>query len=128
MIHLDFDKTGGLIPAIAQDALSGEVLMLAWINREAWEATLRTGTAHYWSRSRNALWKIWECPGHTQEIVDILVDCDSDTVLYKVRQNGGAACHEGYSSCFFRHVKDDVLEVSGTKIKDPAEIYGHSGK
>ena len=128
MIELDFNKTGGLIPAIAQDAVTGEVLMLAWINREAWEATLATGTAHYWSRSRKALWKKGESSGHTQDIIEIFVDCDNDSVLYKVRQNGGAACHEGYTSCFFRRVNGKELVASGTLIKSPVEIYGHSAK
>ena len=124
MIELPFDKNNGLLPAVAQDADTNEVLMLAWINRDAWELTLKTGVAHYWSRSRKAIWKKGESSGNTQEIVGIYVDCDADTVLYKVRQNGGAACHEGYTSCFFRKVNGDRLEVVGTKVKDPKEMYG----
>ena len=127
MIDLPFEKNNGLLPAVAQDADSGEVLMLAWINREAWDLTLKTGIAHYWSRSRQAIWKKGESSGNTQDIVGVYVDCDADTVLYKVRQNGGAACHEGYTSCFFRKVSGDSLEVVGTKVKDPEEMYG-SGK
>jgi phosphoribosyl-AMP cyclohydrolase len=97
----DFAKGGGLIPAIAQESRTGKVLMLAWINREAWEKTLETGWAHYYSRSRNALWKKGETSGHTQKIIEIRIDCDLDTVLYLVEQDG-PACHEGYTSCFFR--------------------------
>ena len=99
---IDFDKAGGLVPAIAQDADTGEVLMLAWMNREAYEETLRTGRAVYFSRSRNKLWRKGEESGHVQEVRDIFIDCDADTILLKVHQIGGAACHEGYKSCFFR--------------------------
>ena len=100
----DFDKTGGLIPAVAQDADTGQVLMLAWMNREAYEETLRTGRAVYFSRSRNKLWRKGEESGHVQEVRGVFIDCDADTVLLKVKQIGGAACHEGYASCFFREV------------------------
>ena len=89
-------------PAIAQDADTGEVLMLAWMNREAFEETVRTSRAVYFSRSRNRLWRKGEESGHVQEVRDIFIDCDADTVLLKVKQVGGAACHEGYKSCFFR--------------------------
>ena len=124
MIELAFEKNNGLLPAIAQDADTGEVLMLAWINREAWEKTLSTGTAHYWSRSRKSLWKKGESSGHVQTIVSIHVDCDEDTVLYKVRQAGGAACHEGYVSCFFRRVEGNSLVVDGQRVISPEELYG----
>jgi phosphoribosyl-AMP cyclohydrolase len=124
MIELSFEKNNGLLPAIAQDADTGEVLMLAWINREAWECTLRTGIAHYWSRSRQSLWKKGERSGHIQTIDSICIDCDEDTVLYKVHQHGGAACHEGYVSCFFRKVSGDSLEITGKRISTPEEIYG----
>jgi phosphoribosyl-AMP cyclohydrolase len=97
----DFEKTGGLVPVITQDAASGKVLMLAWINELAWNETLRTGWAHYWSRSRQKLWKKGETSGHTQRIVEIRVDCDADAILYRVAQEG-PACHEGYASCFYR--------------------------
>ena len=124
MIELSFDRNTGLLPAIAQDAETGEVLMLAWVNREAFELTLATGVAHYWSRSRKSIWKKGESSGNTQEIVGVYVDCDEDTVLYKVKQNGGTACHEGYSSCFYRKVNGGVLEITGKKIKDPEAMYG----
>jgi len=99
----DFDKEGGLIPVITQDAKSDKVLMLAWINALAWEETIRTGWAHYWSRSRKKLWKKGESSGHTQRIIEIRIDCDADAVLYLVEQKG-PACHEGYASCFYRSI------------------------
>src|SRR5256885_10428501 len=108
---IDFDKTGGLIPAIAQDAATGTVLMMAWMNRAAYEETLRTGRACYFSRSRNKLWRKGEESGNVQEVRAVYVDCDADTVLLKVKQVGGAACHEGYKSCFFRQVEGDDLKV-----------------
>src|SRR3954452_4988373 len=108
-IMLDFTKAGGLVPAIAQDADTGEVLMLAWMNRDAFEETVRTRRAVYFSRSRNKLWRKGEESGHIQEVKDIFIDCDADTVLLKVRQVGGAACHEGYRSCFFRRLQDNQL-------------------
>src|SRR5438105_13673430 len=100
----DFDKAGGMLPAIAQDADTGQVLMLAWMNRAAYEETLRTGRACYFSRSRTRLWRKGEESGHVQEVRGVFIDCDADTILLKVRQVGGAACHEGYRSCFFRQV------------------------
>jgi phosphoribosyl-AMP cyclohydrolase len=123
MIPLRFDKGNGLLPAIAQDYKTGEVLMMAYINEEAWAKTLATGKAHYWSRSRNALWLKGESSRHYQLIKDILVDCDSDTVIYKVEQLGGAACHTGYRTCFFRRVEDSELKVEGERIFDPEEVY-----
>lgn len=123
MIQLDFNKSGGIIPAIAQDATSGEVLMLAYLNEEAWQKTLETGYAHYFSRSRGKIWKKGEKSGHVQKIKEIKVDCDSDTVLFVVQQHGGIACHEGYSSCFFRQVKDNELIITKEQIKKPDEIY-----
>ena len=119
----DFEKAGGLLPAIAQDADSGAVLMLAWMNRVAYEETLRTRRAVYFSRSRNKLWRKGEESGHVQEVREILVDCDTDTVLLKVHQIGGAACHEGYASCFFRRVEGDGLTVIGERVFDPREVY-----
>src|ERR1700675_3212744 len=98
---IDFDKSGGLVPAIAQDADTGEVLMLAWMNREAYEETLRTGRACYFSRSRNRLWRKGEESGHVQEVREIFVDCDADTILLKVHQCGGAACQGRSATCFF---------------------------
>ena len=123
MATIDFDKSGGLVPAIAQDADSGVVLMLAWMNREAYEETLRTRRAVYFSRSRNRLWRKGEESGHHQEVREILVDCDADTILLKVRQLGGAACHEGYQSCFFRRVEGDGVQVIAEKVFDPKEVY-----
>ena len=120
---IDFDKSGGLVPAVAQDADTGEVLMLAWMNREAFEETVRTGRAVYFSRSRNRLWRKGEESGHVQEVVSIFLDCDADTVLLKVRQVGGAACHEGYKSCFFRQVEGDQLRVVAEKVFDPKQVY-----
>src|SRR3954470_8824454 len=108
---LDFDKAGGLVPAIAQDADTGEVLMLAWMNREAFEETVRTGRAVYFSRSRDRLWRKGEESGHVQEVREVYVDCDADTVLLKVKQVGGAACHAGYRSCFYRRVTGGGLAV-----------------
>ena len=124
MITLNFDKSEkGLLPAIAQDFRTGDVLMLAYINREAWEMTLATGKAHYWSRSRDKIWLKGETSGHVQLIKEILVDCDEDTVVFKVEQLGGAACHKGYASCFFRRVEDQSLAVIGDRIFDPDTVY-----
>ena len=120
---IDFDKSGGLVPAIAQDADTGEVLMLAWMNREAYEDTLRTGRACYFSRSRGRLWRKGEESGNVQEVRGVYVDCDADTILLKVRQIGGAACHEGYRSCFFRRVEGEGLQVVGERVFDPAKVY-----
>lgn len=125
MIELDFAKDGeGLLPAIVQDAASGEVLMLAYINKQAWEKTLATGKAHFWSRSRQKLWLKGESSGHVQLIREILIDCDQDTVVFKVEQLGGAACHKGYRSCFFRRLEGDELQTIGERIFDPAAVYG----
>ncbi|MBO0696818.1 MAG: phosphoribosyl-AMP cyclohydrolase [Zavarzinella sp.] len=123
---LDFDKAGGIVPAIAQDAESGQVLMLAWMNREAFEETVRTGRACYYSRSRGRLWRKGEESGHVQEVRDIFIDCDADTVLLKVKQVGGAACHEGYASCFFRKVEGGSLTIEGDRVFDPAKVYKKS--
>jgi phosphoribosyl-AMP cyclohydrolase len=120
---IDFDKSGGLVPAIAQDADSGAVLMLAWMNREAYEETVRTGRAVYFSRSRNRLWRKGEESGNVQEVREIYLDCDADTILLKVHQIGGAACHEGYQSCFFRRVEGDTLQVVGERLFDPKQVY-----
>jgi len=126
MIELAFAKdANGLLPAIVQDHQTGEVLMLAYINKLAWQKTLETGKAHYWSRSRSSLWLKGETSGHVQLIKEILVDCDQDTVVYKVEQLGGAACHTGYRSCFYRKVNGDQLTVhEPERIFDPAAVYG----
>jgi len=114
MISLNFSKSpDALLPAIVQDYKSGDVLMLAYINKLAWEKTLETGKAHYWSRSRNTLWLKGETSGHLQIIRNILVDCDEDTVVYKVEQLGNAACHTGHKTCFFRRVDNGELVVEG---------------
>jgi phosphoribosyl-AMP cyclohydrolase len=120
---LDFTKAGGLVPAIAQDADTGAVLMLAWMNRDAFEETVRTRRAVYFSRSRNRLWRKGEESGHVQEVKEIYIDCDGDTVLLKVKQVGGAACHEGYASCFFRRLDDGEYAVVGERVFDPKAVY-----
>jgi phosphoribosyl-AMP cyclohydrolase len=120
---IDFEKVGGLVPAIAQDADTGEVLMLAWMSREALEETLRTRRACYFSRSRGRLWRKGEESGNVQEVRELYVDCDADTILLKVHQKGGAACHEGYSSCFFRRVQSEGLQVIGERVFDPEQVY-----
>ena len=124
MIELDFEKTGGLVPVIAQDYSTGEVLMMAFVNRQSWDLTLQTGIVHYWSRSRNRLWKKGESSGHVQEVKEIRVDCDNDCVLIKVNQLGGAACHTGYRSCFYRVLDGAAERIDGVKVFDPKDIYG----
>jgi len=121
MIDLDFDKAGGLLPAIAQDWDTGEVLMLAYMNREAWETTLATGQATYYSRGRKELWVKGKTSGNRQTVREIRIDCDRDTVLLKVEQIGGVACHTGHRSCFHRRVEGagDSLTVVGSPIPDP---------
>jgi phosphoribosyl-AMP cyclohydrolase len=120
----DFERGQGLLPAIAQDASTGQVLMLAWMNVDAWRETLQTGYAVYFSRSRDRLWRKGEESGHRQRVVEIRVDCDADTILLKVQQQG-AACHEGYASCFFRRVvADGSPQVVEHRLKDPKDIYG----
>ncbi len=120
----DFSRGDGLLPAIAQDARSGEVLMLAYMNAESYAETLATGRAVYYSRSRKRLWRKGEESGNVQRVQAVYVDCDRDTILLVVEQVGGAACHEGYSSCFFRRVTPEGLEVVGQRVFDPAEVYG----
>lgn len=123
MTLLNFDKGDGLLPAIAQDYKTGDVLMLAYINEESWAKTLETGKAHYWSRSRNKLWLKGESSNHVQLIKEILVDCDADTVIFKVEQLGGAACHKGYCSCFFRTVSQNELHINQEPVFNPQEVY-----
>ncbi len=123
MIELDFAKSEGLIPAIAQDWKTGEVLMLAYINKLSWDETLKSGNATYWSRSRNKLWKKGEESGNVQKIKEILVDCDDDTVIFKVDQIGGAACHTGYRTCFYRKIENGALTTVGEKVFNPEEKY-----
>ena len=127
MVDLDFTKnTDGLLPAVVQEYETRDILMLAYINRESWERTLATGKAHFWSRSRKKIWLKGESSGHVQIIHDILVDCDNDTVVFKVEQIGGAACHTGYRSCFYRRVNGLELQITGEKIFDPDTVYKKS--
>ena len=126
MITLNFEKCGGLIPTIVQDFETGEILMLAFMNEEAWQETVNTGRATYWSRTRQELWVKGQTSGNVQLIKEIRIDCDDDTVLLKVEQVGGAACHTGYRSCFFKKVADGSVRVVGEKIFDPEEVYKSS--
>ena len=124
MVNLDFSKSkDGLIPAIAQDYETGEILMLAYINAESWAKTLETGNATYWTRSRQKLWMKGESSGNVQKIKEILVDCDDDTVVFKIEQLGGAACHTGHRTCFYRKLEGDKLEVQGKPVFDPKDVY-----
>jgi phosphoribosyl-AMP cyclohydrolase len=126
MVKLDFSKLDGLVPAVAQDWRTGEVLMVAFINPESWELTLKTGIMHYWSRSRQKLWKKGESSGNVQEVKELRVGCENDSVLAKVRQVGEAACHTGYRSCFHRLVENDALRTDGVLVFDPAKVYGET--
>jgi phosphoribosyl-AMP cyclohydrolase len=123
MIKLDFKKNNGLIPAVVQDYRTGEVLMLAYMNEEAFMETLKTQKATYYSRSRKSLWVKGETSGHVQLVKEIRVDCDLDTVLLKVEQIGGAACHKGYKSCFFSKVEENDLKITESIVFDPDEVY-----
>ena len=125
MIKPDFSKSE-LIPAIAQDHESGDVLMLAYMNEEAWNETLTSGNAVYYSRSRQKLWRKGEESGHVQHVKGMFLDCDADTILIKVEQVGGAACHEGYRSCLFRQILPETGEVVivGDRVFDPDRVYG----
>ena len=123
MVELNFKKMGGLIPVVVQDYKTGEVLMLAFMNQEAWEATLSTGKATYYSRTRQQLWIKGETSGNIQIIKDIRIDCDDDTVVLKVDQVGGAACHTGHKSCFYKKVEDGSIRIVGKPIFNPEEVY-----
>ena len=114
MIRVNFEKGNGLVPAVVQDADSGEVLMLGYMNKESLEKTIKTGLATYWSRSRNELWTKGETSGHYQHVMEIRIDCDEDTLLLKVRQDG-AACHTGHRSCFYRLLEDLTIRKSSDK-------------
>jgi len=118
-----FVTPDALVTAVVQDAASGKVLMLAHMNQAAWDQTVATGHAVYYSRSRGRLWKKGEQSGHVQRVREIYVDCDADAVLLKVEQVG-AACHEGFESCFFRRYADGKWEIVGTRIFDPKTVYG----
>jgi len=119
-----FEKTGGLIPAVAQDAATGEVLMLAYMNRQALEKTIETGEVHYWSRSRQELWRKGGTSGHVQKLKELRLDCDGDAILVKIEQVGGAACHTGHRSCFHHRWNNRAFVEEGEKVFDPKEIYG----
>jgi phosphoribosyl-AMP cyclohydrolase len=119
----DFSKGDGLLPTIAQDAASGAVLMLGYMNQDAWQQTLATGMAVYYSRSRRRLWKKGEESGHVQYVKEIYVDCDADTILLKVEQVGGAACHEGYPTCFFRRWNGSSYVTEQQRVFDPRQVY-----
>jgi phosphoribosyl-AMP cyclohydrolase len=123
MVMLDFKKIGGLVPAIIQDHLTGEVLMLGFMNEESWNLTLKEGTVVFYSRSRNKLWKKGETSGHVQIVKEIRVDCDDDTLLIRVEQVGGAACHTGHRSCFFRKLDGSDLVADGTLVFNPEDVY-----
>lgn len=123
MIKPDFAKGQGLLPAIVQDADSKEVLMLAYMNEAAWQATLDSGKAHFYSRSRDKLWCKGETSGHCQQIKAIRLDCDQDTILLLVHQIGGAACHKGYRSCFYTELCESGTRECSPKIFDPQEVY-----
>lgn len=118
---IDFEKQNGIIPVVAQDSTSLEILMVAYTNKEALEFTLKTGYAHYFSRSKQRLWKKGEESGHTQKIMEILLDCDNDTLVYKIEQKG-VACHTGRKSCFFTNLKND--EIISDTLVEPTSTYG----
>ena len=120
--ELDFEKGDGLIPTIVQD-IDGKVLMLAYSNKESLQKTIDTGKATYWSRSRKELWVKGESSGNIQKMAGVYIDCDNDTLLFVVEQKGGAACHEGYESCFFRKLEDAELKIVGKKVFNPEEVY-----
>ena len=122
-VKLDFEKCGGLIPAIAQDHKTNEILMMAYINEDSWQETLKSGYATYYSRSRQQLWKKGESSGHLQVIKDILVDCDLDTVIFKIEQLGPGACHTGPRSCFYRKVTENGLVETEETVFDAGKVY-----
>lgn len=122
--EIDFAKGQGLIPVIVQDWQTGEVLMLAYMNAASWQKTQELGQACFWSRSRQKIWHKGETSGHVQIIKEIYIDCDNDTLLLKVEQVGGAACHTGYRSCFYRRIINGRVEIVGERIFDPKEVYG----
>lgn len=115
----------GLVPAIAQDWQTGEVLMLAWMNRDALQLTIDEGRAIYWSRSRQALWRKGEVSGHVQHLKELRIDCDADTVLMKVEQIGGIACHTGRRGCFYQRLEEGVWCITDEVIKHPEDMYGN---
>lgn len=123
MLTLNFKKLGGLVPAVTQDFRTGEILMVAFMNQAAWEATLATGQATYYSRSRKSLWVKGETSGHVQIVKEILIDCDDDAIVLKIEQIGGATCHTGHRSCFHKRVQNGSVHITGQPIFDPKEVY-----
>lgn len=123
MVEPDFLKENGLVPVVVQDEKTNDVLMLAYMNREAWRKTLETGKATYWSRSRRQLWVKGETSGNVQLVKKIFIDCDNDTILLKVDQIGGAACHTGYRSCFYRRLKGEEVEIVSEKVFNEEDVY-----
>jgi phosphoribosyl-AMP cyclohydrolase len=123
-VKIDFEKGGGLVPTIVQDWKTGEVLMVAYMSAESWAQTRETGKACFWSRSRKKLWVKGETSGHVQMVKEAYLDCDNDALLLKVEQVGGAACHTGFRSCFYRKIVDGRLEALGERVFDPQEVYG----
>jgi phosphoribosyl-AMP cyclohydrolase len=115
----------GLVPAVAQDAATGKVLTLAWMNREALARTASTGEAHYWSRSRQRLWRKGEASGHVQKVREVRLDCDNDAILLVVEQEGGIACHTGRERCFFQRLENERWQEVDPIVKDPRSIYGN---
>ncbi|PLX42522.1 MAG: phosphoribosyl-AMP cyclohydrolase [Deltaproteobacteria bacterium] len=123
MVKPDFEKGGGLLPAIAQDAETGEVLMLAYMNEEAFNRTLETKKAWYYSRSRDKFWMKGESSGNVQEVKEVLLDCDADAIIVKINQIGGAACHTGHRTCFYRRWDCGGWVEEGELLFDPEEVY-----
>ena len=123
MIKLQFEKLNGLLPVVIQDYQTNKVLMLAFMNKEAWQRTLKSGKATYYSRTKKAIWQKGETSGNVQLVKEVLIDCDNDTVLLKVKQVGSAACHTGYESCFYRKLERGKLKTIGKKVFEPKEVY-----
>jgi phosphoribosyl-AMP cyclohydrolase len=128
MIKIDFAKGNGLVPVIVQDYRSLEVLMMAYMNREAWTKTQKTGKAHYYSRSRKGMWLKGEESGHYQEVKDVRIDCDNDTLLLRVKQRGEGACHLGYRSCFFRKKAERSWKTTARRSFNPGQVYKNASK
>ena len=123
-VFIDFAKNGGLVPAILQDWKTGEVLMVGYMNAESWAKTQETGKACFWSRSRKKLWVKGETSGHFQILKEVCLDCDADALLIKVEQIGGAACHTGHRSCFYRRIENGATVEVGERVFDTKEVYG----
>jgi len=123
-LFIDFEKNQGLVPVIVQDWKTGEVLMIAYMNAESWAKTQETGKACFWSRSRKKIWLKGETSGHVQIVKEVYLDCDNDALLLKVEPVGGAACHTGYRSCFYRRIENGRVESIGERVFDPKEVYG----